>query len=419
MAKAKNSYEAVFWPIIILGIVVLVMFPPELSATNVWAFLAFLLMALVAEAVPTVLPNGKATISVGFAIVLSGTILFGPGAGAWLASIGSLSLDQLRGKHPLVFVLYNRAQLALSGVTAGLCFKLAGGTTGKFSIGTEWFAVLAAAAGYLVVNAMFVMVAVSAAYRMPIHEVWVRQRRTLISSSYLVLIPLAVLVAMVHTTVGTAGVVLFSLPLLLARFALQRSISNERMLVQTTNALVRAIEARDEYTSGHSERVKEYAVRTAKEMHLSEDQVTMIEYLSSLHDIGKISIRDEILRKPGPLTKEEFADIRTHPVMGATILQSIDAIGKNVSMVTHHHERYDGKGYPDGLAGEDIPLGARIIGVCDAYDAMTSHRPYRPTMTPAEALREVQRCSGTQFDPVVVKAFLRVMDPLNVGRQRD
>jgi HD-GYP domain-containing protein (c-di-GMP phosphodiesterase class II) len=154
-------------------------------------------------------------------------------------------------------------------------------------------------------------------------------------------------------------------------------------------------------------------------MHLPSDVVLMIDYLAKLHDIGKIGIRDEILRKPGPLTAEEFAEIRQHPAMGATILGQIEAIGKDIAMVTHHHERYDGKGYPDGLAGEAIPLGARIIGVCDSYDAMTSHRPYRPTMTPAEALREVQRCSGTQFDPVVVKAFLRVMDPLNVGRQRD
>lgn len=407
------------WPTIAIGAIVLVYLHPELGAQRTWSFLAFLAMTLVAEAWPDILPTRKATISIGFAIVFAGTILFGPGGGAWLAAFGTLSIEQISGKHPVEFVLFNRAQLAMSGAAAGAGYLLAGGVPGTLSLATEWPAVLAAAASYLTVNTVLVLGGMSAVYRMPVREVWARYRRTVISSNYLVLIPLAILIAMVHSTVGLVGVFLFFVPLAVSRLALQRSITTERLQEQTIEATVAAIEARDEYTSGHSQRVKHLAVAVAKEMRLSGELVVMIDYLSGLHDVGKIGIRDEILRKPGPLTSDEFAEIRQHPVMGSTILGHIEGIGKNVDMVTHHHERYDGKGYPNGLAGEEIPLGARIIGVCDAFDAMTSHRPYRPTMSEQEALIEVQRCSGAQFDPKVVKAFLKVMDPLGVGRKRD
>jgi len=134
-----------------------------------------------------------------------------------------------------------------------------------------------------------------------------------------------------------------------------------------------------------------------------------------LHDIGKIGIRDEVLAKPGKLTDREFAGVMDHPVMGCEIIKKLNSMENIAKIIRHHHERYDGKGYPDGLKGEDIPLGSRIIAVADAFDAMTSIRPYRESpLTIAEAVRELRKNSKTQFDPKVVDAFVSIIEDLGI-----
>jgi putative nucleotidyltransferase with HDIG domain len=151
-----------------------------------------------------------------------------------------------------------------------------------------------------------------------------------------------------------------------------------------------------------------YAVAIAREMGLDEHEMHTLRHTALLHDIGKIGISESILQKPGKLTDEEFRFIQCHPVLGAHILESIEFLREVRSQMKHHHEKFDGSGYPDGLAGSAIPLGARIISVADTYDAMTSTRPYRQGLAHEVALEELKRCSGTQFDPAVVDAFVRV-----------
>jgi response regulator RpfG family c-di-GMP phosphodiesterase len=170
-------------------------------------------------------------------------------------------------------------------------------------------------------------------------------------------------------------------------------------------ALAYALEARDEYTSGHSNRVTETAVSIARILGLSQEKVETIRLAGTLHDIGKIGIEENILNKPGKLTEDEYKHVMKHPEIGKHILEPIgdDDIAL---IVAHHHERYDGKGYPDGLSGRDIPLGARIMAVADSYDAMTSERPYRKAMSHKQALNEIVSGKGTQFDPEAVDAFL-------------
>lgn len=177
-------------------------------------------------------------------------------------------------------------------------------------------------------------------------------------------------------------------------------------LVSTLKSLVMSIEARDSYTKQHSERVTHYALQIANVMKLSEEDIDVIKFGGYLHDIGKIGVKDTVLLKPGKLTDEEFEEIKQHSVIGDNILKPIKFFPKERDMIRHHHERYDGKGYPDGLAGKDIPLTARILAVADTYDAMTSTRPYRKALDHSVAIEELIRCSGKQFDPEVVFAFL-------------
>jgi diguanylate cyclase (GGDEF)-like protein/putative nucleotidyltransferase with HDIG domain len=170
-------------------------------------------------------------------------------------------------------------------------------------------------------------------------------------------------------------------------------------------SLAKAVDARDTYTGSHSERVGELAAKVAKRLGLNAEQVELTRLAGSLHDLGKLAIPEEILRKPGTLTDSERLVLERHPQIGFRMLDSL-GVDPVADLVLHHHERWDGAGYPDGLRGEEIPLGARIIFVTDAYDAMTSDRIYRPKLSSQEALAELERCAGTQFDPGIVAAFV-------------
>jgi diguanylate cyclase (GGDEF)-like protein/putative nucleotidyltransferase with HDIG domain len=169
-------------------------------------------------------------------------------------------------------------------------------------------------------------------------------------------------------------------------------------------SLAKAVDARDTYTGSHSERVAELAARIAQRLGLDAERVELTRLAGSLHDLGKLAIPEEILRKPGELTDSERLVLERHPQIGFRMLDSL-GVDPIAELVLHHHERWDGAGYPDGLRGDAILLGARIIFVADAYDAMTSDRVYRPKRSPEAALAELERCSGTQFDPTIVAAF--------------
>ncbi len=183
----------------------------------------------------------------------------------------------------------------------------------------------------------------------------------------------------------------------------------DKTYIFTLRALVTALDSRDEETQGHSLRVVQYSLELAELFGWgNKEQLKILEYGALLHDIGKIGIPDAILKKPGELTKEEWEVMRTHPEVGYKILHNIEFLEEAARFVLHHHERFNGTGYPAGLKGEDIPIPSRIFVVVDTFDAMTTKRRYRDAATFKEAINEIKRCSGTQFDPQVVEAFLSV-----------
>lgn len=181
-----------------------------------------------------------------------------------------------------------------------------------------------------------------------------------------------------------------------------------RVYLETIQSLATALDAKDSYTHGHSRRVTALALAIAAEMRLSENEVNKLRHAALLHDIGKIGIAENILQKPSKLSDDEFTSIKNHPVMGAKILESVEFLQSVCMQIKHHHEKFDGTGYPAGLKGDKIPLGSRIITIADTYDAMTSTRPYRQGLSHEVAVNEIKRCSGTQFDPEIVDAFLAI-----------
>lgn len=191
---------------------------------------------------------------------------------------------------------------------------------------------------------------------------------------------------------------------------LYKSIENENMLIHIVQTLAGTIDAKDTYTNGHSGRVAKYSKEIARRAGFSDTDVNDIYMMGLLHDIGKIGVPDAVINKPGRLTDEEYQIIKAHPVMGANILDNIKEKPLLAVGARWHHERYDGKGYPDGISGKDIPEQARIIAVADAYDAMTSFRSYRDPMEQERVRNEIEKGKGTQFDPQFADIMLKMID---------
>jgi putative nucleotidyltransferase with HDIG domain len=188
----------------------------------------------------------------------------------------------------------------------------------------------------------------------------------------------------------------------------------ERSYIQTIESLAIALEARDRYTAGHSQRVAKFATLIARSLGLPREEIDIVGQVALLHDIGKIGMLDKILNKPANLTPQEREEIKSHPVMGAQILTPVRTFEKHVVGIKHHHEMYDGTGYPDRLKGKEIPLSARIVCLADAFDAMTSTRPYRVGLPLETAMQEMTRLAGQQFCPECVDAFVRVLKSTGV-----
>jgi len=195
-----------------------------------------------------------------------------------------------------------------------------------------------------------------------------------------------------------------------------KRLNDQLVTVESTIiALATAIEAKDPYTQGHVDRVANYALALGKEMGLTPLELQLLRKAAILHDVGKIGVRESVLLKPGPLSEEELNHVKAHPVIGEKICRPLQQDRLILQVIRHHHERYDGNGYPDGLAGEDIPLAARVMAVVDAYDALTSDRPYRVRLSREEALQILKEEAGRQFDPKIAMAFASMLEAGRLG----
>ena len=367
----------------------------------------FLLLTLVAANRPVALPRGGA-ITVAFAVDFACLLIYGP---ALAGLVGVASVAFLLRRSPRYRVLYNAGQVALSVGVAGLAYSAAGGRFVWFVAGPIAFHRSIPALGlaglvYVTVNTLMVTLAVARSERRSLAEVWASSFRWM-AMEFLALGPFGVLIALVYQVPdGRAlAVGLFVFPLFLARYAFQGGLEVLAAHQQTVGALCDVLETYDAYTRSHSEAVARYAEEIAQWLRLPRARREALAFAARLHDVGKCHAAwDEIIRKRGPLADWEWQVIRQHPVEGAAIASQIEFLPGSAAIVRAHHEHLDGTGYPDGLAGDQIDLAARILAVADALEAMTQERPYRPMRSLADAVQELDRCAGTQFDARVVAA---------------
>ena len=384
-----------------------------------WEFGAFLLISLLLDQTKTALRiEGKGTTS--FIVHLAAGILFG---GFWAGSVAALSVATTLGfqREPFVKFVFNVAQRALSVAAAVLVYQTLGGsvppaylsTAGQLSpdsVQRDFGLFFVLACLYFLVNSVAVSGAIAFSSRRPFREVWTANTKGVLgydlgASAIAMLMAWLFLFSREHWGFGSLGILGVVLPILFVRkiYSMYRNL--EATSQELLEVMVKAIEARDPYTSGHSERVARLSRMIAHEVgELSADEIEKIYKAALLHDVGKMYEEyAPLLRKDSKLTQEERELLQTHALRSAELVGIVsDFKGTVLDSVRSHHERWDGRGYPHGLAGDTIPLGARIIMVSDTIDAMTTDRPYRKALPVDVVIAELQKHRGTQFDPQLV-----------------
>jgi putative nucleotidyltransferase with HDIG domain len=420
----------IFISLLVAGNLMLFSFlaPPQNYPFSWQALLFFCLLVFLAENFCIDLPRAGA-VSVTFTIILAAIILFGPSLPALAGACAALIWRDIKNGTSPYRWLFNGSQYAMAAGAAGLVYVAAGGpvlTTVSRGFVAEDFPfllipVVLAVTVFFLTNTVLVSTAIGLAEEMSPVGVWLVNVRWAIPH-YFALAPLALAFAQIYISVGYIGMLLIVLPLIVARQTFQVYMRLRNTYLDTIRSMIAALEAKDPYTRGHSERVAMLAEKIGRRLRLSEEQVETLSFAGILHDIGKIGTSRYILRKPERLSTEEYQRIKLHPESGALILREIKFLHQVVPVIFHHHEHFDGSGYIDGIKGREIPLLARILTVADAYDAMTSPRPYRPQLSQDIACQELIACSGSQFDPVIVKAFVELIghspapDPIAEGQ---
>lgn len=404
----KQKLKIFITLVLISAIILLILLLPTMPLlSEIWLpILFFTVIAMLAEYLSVFLPAGG-QITVAFPISFVIILVYGP-AVAILVEILSVIWEIFKKRGNWYKTLFNAAQYSLSSGLAGVVYISSGGVVGTQNIINYLLPAALCALTYCFINLFLVTCVISLDSGMQITKVYRINIKDIIPS-YLAEAPMGFIMAIIYVHIGILGILLFFFPLLLARQSFELYTRMRKIYLDTIRTLAATIDAKDPYTLGHSERVSHLAVQLARKLDFAETEIEYLEYAAILHDIGKIGIEDRILGKKDRLTDEEYDKIKEHPVIGASIIGSIEFLQKCSQTVLHHHERYEGGGYPHGLKGEEIPRTARLLAVVDAYDAMNSDRPYRKKLSENDILEEIERESGKQFDPAIARTFISLI----------
>ncbi len=378
---------------------------PPSSQARFWnALAAFVLLSIVSDSLFFSIPIAQTNASLAFIPLQAAVVLFGHPWPMLIGGFTALIVDTLIRKKPAIRVVFNTAQYMLTVGVAGWVYTTLGGAVGLDSFSFLFLPFVALVVTFFLVNQGSVALAIAFSSGVSVREAWGRlSGRALVND--VLSSTLAILLVFLYVKLQLPGIAILVFPLFLVRQLYQVNRQLQEELEEKLELMVKAMEARDPYTSGHSRRVAEYALSIGRELRLSADHLDGIKRAALLHDVGKIYEEfAPLLRKEGRLTPEERIVMRSHVVRSAELVSTAAKLRGSVeAMIRHHHENFDGSGYPDGIAGEEIPIGARIIMIADTLDAMTTDRPYRRAMSFPRAVEELQTFAGRQFDPALVR----------------
>ena len=396
---------------LVFGVALYLAFTEQYSSNHFYFGLAaFLILAVLSEGYPLSVPMGNAAIGMSGTIYWALIVLFSPFWAAGVAFLGFLISDFLVKRKAPAKALFNSAQVGISSLLASLMFVAIKGEPGLAVDLSFFLAFSAAVLTYWLTNTWLVSIGAWAMYGEPPHRFW--QHNFQWAFVYeLTSAPIALAVALAYQELWLVGLLLLALPILMIRLAYSQYLELKKTYRETVRTLVKIIEMHDPYTAGHSDRVAIYSRRLCEAVRLSTKETERIELAAYLHDLGKIHLDlSGIVRKEGKLTEEERRLVRLHSVVSADLANQVSHFrGEIEAMIRHHHENWDGSGYPHGLRGEEIPLGARIILLSDAFDAMTTSRVYRSALDLSYVKAEFRKFAGSQFDPNLVPIFLETV----------
>ena len=414
------------WSVIAVGGVLFVKFFPVPFIGNLQLFLLLLVLSSITSVFKVNLPLARrsSTMSVSYAVDFAALLLLGPHETMVVAAVSAFSqcTFRIKERNPTYRTLFSMACLVLTVQAAGAVYLWLGGEPGKLPLDKLAKPLVGAATTYFLINTLTIATAIALSTRQSVMDVW-NENFLWSAPSYFVGAGAAALATWIVDFSGQWLAPLAAAPLYLTyrtyKVYLGRIEDEQRHVremadlhLATIEALALAIDAKDQTSQSHIRRVQLYAAAVARALGMSENDVQGVKTAALLHDIGKLAVPEHILSKPGPLTPEEFQKIRAHPKVGADIVSSVPFPYPVAPLILSHHERWDGKGYPAGLRGEDIPLGARILSVVDYFDALMAERPYHKAMSFDAAIGLLQQEAGKGLDPIVVSKFIELLPAL-------
>jgi putative nucleotidyltransferase with HDIG domain len=402
---------------------------PVKSITSVWPFLLLLTLSSVTSVFKVTLPLARSgsTMSVSYAVDFASLLLLGPNETMIVAAVSAWSqcTFRIKERNPTYRTLFSMACLVVTVQAAGRFYIWLGGSPGQFDPLTLAKPLVGAATAYFVINTAMIATAIALSTRQSVVKIW-NENFLWSAPSYFVGAGAAAAAVGVLNFVSIRWLLpLAAAPLYLTyrsyKVYLGRIDDEQRHVremadlhLATIEALALAIDAKDQTSQSHIRRVQLYAAALARALGMRENDIQGVKTAALLHDIGKLAVPEHILSKPGPLTPEEFQKIRAHPKVGADIISAVPFPYPVSPLILSHHERWDGKGYPSGLKGEEIPLGARILSVVDYFDALMAERPYHKAMGFDAAIGLLQQEMGKGLDPVVVEKFIELLPALQL-----
>jgi diguanylate cyclase (GGDEF)-like protein/putative nucleotidyltransferase with HDIG domain len=412
-----------------VGAVLVVAFFPVRSFESPWLFLLLVVLSSLASVFKVTLPLARSgsTMSVSYSVDFASLLLLGPNETMIVAAVSAWSqcTFRIKERNPAYRTLFSMACLVVTVQAAGQIYDWLGGSHGRFDLLTLPKPLVGAATSYFLINTAMVATAIALSTRQSILHVW-NENFLWTASSYFVGAGVSAVAVLVLDAVSFRWILpLAAAPLYLTyrsyRVYLGRIDDEQRHVremgdlhLATIEALALAIDAKDQTSQSHIRRVQLYAAALARALDMSENEIQGVKTAALLHDIGKLAVPEHILSKPGPLTPEEFQKIRAHPKVGADIISAVPFPYPVSPLILSHHERWDGKGYPSGLKGEEIPLGARILSVVDYFDALMAERPYHKAMSFDAAIGLLQQEAGKGLDPTVVDKFIVLLPALQM-----